>query len=63
MMIIPEFCGMFSFRIFKNFDTTPGKFLKKIKLRIAKELLDRGKPIHEVTQKTGYSAHYIKQHL
>jgi AraC-like DNA-binding protein len=50
-------------RLFKTFDTTPGKFLKKVKLKLAKEMLQNGATMEEVVLQTGYSAHYIKEHL
>jgi len=50
-------------RIFKSFDTTPGKFLKKVKLKMAFEMLNDGTPIGDVSMKVGYSAGYIRKEL
>jgi hypothetical protein len=50
-------------RLFKTYDTTPGKFLKKVKLNIALNMLKKGTPMEDVVAQTGYTAHYIKQHL
>lgn len=50
-------------RTFKNFDTTPGKFLKKVKLDMAREMMKEELTIQEVVAKTGYSATYIKKNL
>ncbi|TNF45048.1 MAG: helix-turn-helix domain-containing protein, partial [Cytophagales bacterium] len=50
-------------RVFKNFETTPGKFLKKVKLEFAKEMLSKGIEIEEVSKKVGYSPSYIKKEL
>ncbi len=50
-------------RLFKTFDTTPGKFLKKVKLKLAKEMLQKGATMEDVVAQTGYSAHYIKENL
>jgi AraC-like DNA-binding protein len=50
-------------RQFKNFDTTPGKFMKTVKLNIARELLAKHVPMDEVVQKTGYSAAFIRKEL
>jgi AraC-like DNA-binding protein len=50
-------------RLFKNFETTPGKFMKRVKLNIAKELLKNGVPLEEVVIEVGYSAQYLKKEL
>jgi AraC-like DNA-binding protein len=50
-------------RIFKTYDTTPGKFMKKVKLNMASELFKSGKSIEEVVAKVGYSASYLKKEL
>jgi AraC-like DNA-binding protein len=50
-------------RQFKNFDTTPGKFMKTVKLNLARELLAQNVPMEEVVQKTGYSAAFIRKEL
>lgn len=50
-------------RIFKAFDTTPGKLLKKAKLEFASECLQQGIAIEEISAKTGYSAAFIKSEL
>ncbi len=50
-------------RLFKTFNTTPGRFLKKVKLKLAKDMLQKGATMEDVVAQTGYSAHYIKEHL
>jgi AraC-like DNA-binding protein len=50
-------------RMFKAFDTTPGRHLQKVKLELAKELLSAASPMSEVTTRTGYSARYIRKKL
>lgn len=50
-------------RMFKSFNTTPGKFLKTVKLNLAKQMLREGKPMQEVVAATGYSAQLIKSEL
>ena len=50
-------------RIFKSFDTTPGKFLKKVKLNNAKELTKQGTDWEEISKKTGYSVSFLRKHL
>jgi AraC-like DNA-binding protein len=50
-------------RQFKTFDTTPGKFMKAVKLGYARELLAQKTPMEEVVQKTGYSAAFIRKEL
>lgn len=50
-------------RMFKSFNTTPGKFLKTVKMNLAKQMLREGKPMQEVVAATGYSAHLIKSEL
>jgi AraC-like DNA-binding protein len=50
-------------RLFKTYETTPGRFLKKVKLNLAKELLKKGASMEDVVAQTGYTAHYIRQHL
>jgi AraC-like DNA-binding protein len=50
-------------RLFKTFEITPGKFMKKVKLDLAKELLKNGEQIEDVVIKTGYSASYLKKEL
>lgn len=50
-------------RMFKSFNTTPGKFLKKVKLDLARQMLREGKPMQDVTVATGYSAQLIKTEL
>jgi transcriptional regulator GlxA family with amidase domain len=50
-------------RQFKNFDTTPGKFMKTVKLDLARDLLAQHVPMEEVVQKTGYSAAFIRKEL
>ena len=50
-------------RMFKSFNTTPGKFLKTVKMNLAKQMLREGKPMQEVIAATGYSAQLIKSEL
>jgi AraC-like DNA-binding protein len=50
-------------RNFKKLGTTPGKFLKKIKLEQAKELLKEGVNVEEISKKIGYSSNYIRKEL
>ena len=50
-------------REFKTFNNTPGKFMKQVKLGIAKELLKQDVPIEVVATKTGYSENYLKKEL
>lgn len=50
-------------RNFKQFKTTPGKFLKKVKLEEAKRLLNKGIDMEEVAKTVGYSSQYIKKEL
>ncbi|HLO81866.1 MAG TPA: hypothetical protein VK166_12950 [Chitinophagaceae bacterium] len=50
-------------RQFKTFDTTPGKFMKTIKINYARELLKKQVPMEEVVAKVGYTAGFIKKEL
>jgi AraC-like DNA-binding protein len=50
-------------RQFKTFDTTPGKFMKTVKINYARELLKNKVPMDEVVNKVGYSASYIRKEL
>lgn len=50
-------------RNFKQFKTTPGKFLKKVKLEEAKRLLKKGIDMEEIAKTVGYSSQYIKKEL
>jgi AraC-like DNA-binding protein len=50
-------------RRFKNLGTTPGKFLKKVKISWAKSLLSEGKPLEEVARIVGYSERLLKIEL
>jgi AraC-like DNA-binding protein len=50
-------------RQFKVFETTPGKFMKTVKLNYARELLKNKVPLEEVVAKVGYSASFIKKEL
>lgn len=50
-------------RIFKNYGTTPGKYLKKIKLEHAKKLINEGTELEKVSQEIGYSLRYIRKEL
>ena len=50
-------------RIFKKFNTTPGKFLKEVKIRHAKTLLQSGVLLEDVAVQVGYSPRLLKQEL
>lgn len=50
-------------RLFKKFDTTPGKFLKTVKMKLAKDLVKNGESMEKIVEKTGYTAQYIKKNL
>lgn len=50
-------------RIFKSFNTTPGKFLKSVKMKLARQMLRDGKTMQDVVSVTGYSAQLIKTEL
>lgn len=50
-------------REFKVFGTTPGKFMKKVKIQYARELLAENTPMEEVVRITGYSASFIIKEL
>jgi hypothetical protein len=50
-------------RLFKKFDTTPGKFLKSVKIKLAMDLHKKGESMENIVSKTGYTAQYIKKHL
>lgn len=50
-------------RQFKTFDTTPGKFMKTVKINYARELLKNRVPMEEVVAKVGYTAGFIKKEL
>lgn len=50
-------------RQFKTFETTPGKFMKEVKLDQARDLLSNGSTMEQVVAKVGYSAAYLKKHI
>jgi AraC-like DNA-binding protein len=50
-------------RQFKAFGTTPGRFMKQVKLDYARELLQQKVPIDEVALKVGYSPQFIRKEL
>ena len=50
-------------RNFREFNITPGKFLKRVKLNYAKKLLDEGNSIEEVANRVGYSTRFLKNEL
>jgi AraC-like DNA-binding protein len=50
-------------RQFKAFDTTPGRFMKQVKLDFARELLQQQVPMDEVALKVGYSPQFIRKEL
>jgi AraC-like DNA-binding protein len=50
-------------RQFKTFDTTPGKFMKTVKINYARELIKEKVPMDEIVRRVGYSAGFIKKEL
>jgi AraC-like DNA-binding protein len=50
-------------RQFKAFGTTPGRFMKQVKLEYARELLQQQVPIEEIALKVGYSPLFIRKEL
>jgi AraC-like DNA-binding protein len=46
-------------RQFKSLGTTPGKFMKKVKISWAKKLLNEGKDLEEVAKIVGYSPRFL----
>jgi AraC-like DNA-binding protein len=50
-------------RKFKQLGTTPGKFLKKVKISWAKTLLKNGLDIEEVSKTVGYSPKFLDTEL
>lgn len=50
-------------RQFKAFKTTPGRFMKRVKLDYARELLQQNTPMEEVARTIGYSAQFIRKEL
>ncbi|MBN3584780.1 helix-turn-helix transcriptional regulator [Algoriphagus aestuarii] len=50
-------------RNFREFNITPGKFLKKVKLEYGKQLLNDGKSLEEVASIIGYSTRFLKNEL
>ena len=50
-------------RQFKVFDTTPGKFLKQVKISWAQELLDDNAELEHIATLTGYSVAFLKKEL
>jgi AraC-like DNA-binding protein len=50
-------------RIFKKFNTTPGRFLKEVKIRHARNLLNSGVVLEEVALRVGYSTKLLKKEL
>jgi AraC-like DNA-binding protein len=50
-------------RQFKQLGTTPGKYLKKVKIAWAHQLLKEGVEIDEVARKIGYSSKFIKNEI
>jgi AraC-like DNA-binding protein len=50
-------------RQFKVFNTTPGKFMKKVKLEYARELLEGQVPMDVVVGRVGYTANFIRKEL
>jgi AraC-like DNA-binding protein len=50
-------------RNFREFNITPGKFLKKVKLKHARQLLKEGNSLEEVASQIGYSVRFLKNEL
>jgi AraC-like DNA-binding protein len=50
-------------RKFKQLGTTPGKFLKKVKISWAKTLLKNGIDIEEVSKTVGYSPKFLSSEI
>lgn len=50
-------------RNFRDFNITPGKFLKNVKLKLAKQLLKEGKSLDEVADAIGYSRRFLRKEL
>jgi AraC-like DNA-binding protein len=50
-------------RQFKHFGTTPGKFLKKVKISWAKTLLKQGMELENIAKTTGYSTRLLNNEL
>lgn len=50
-------------RNFKKLDTTPGKFLKQVKLKQARILIQSGLPLEEIALSIGYSTKFLKNEL
>ncbi|MDG1275862.1 MAG: helix-turn-helix domain-containing protein [Algoriphagus sp.] len=50
-------------RNFKKMGTTPGKFLKKVKLKQAQEFHKSGLSLEEIASKIGYSVKFLKNEL
>lgn len=50
-------------REFKVFSTTPGKFMKKVKIQYARELLAGQTAMEEIVRLTGYSASFINKEI
>ena len=50
-------------RNLKKLGTTPGKFLKQVKLRKAEELLKSGVNLQEIAIQVGYSTKFLKHEL
>ncbi|MDN3205967.1 helix-turn-helix domain-containing protein [Algoriphagus sediminis] len=50
-------------RKFKKLGTTPGKFLKKVRIKKAKKLLKEGVSLEVISEKMGYSINLLKKEL
>lgn len=50
-------------RQFKRFGTTPGKFLKKVKISWAKKLLKEGMEMEDIAKTIGYSTRLLSEEL
>lgn len=48
-------------RKFKKHDTTPGKFIQKVKGEIARELYEQGTSLAQISSRVGYSERYVKE--
>jgi AraC-like DNA-binding protein len=50
-------------RQFKSYNTTPGKFLKKVRMKMARDMMDKNIPLDDIALKVGYSAYFLKKNL
>ena len=50
-------------RVFNRLGTTPGRFLKEVKLKIAMDMVQDGRTISAIQKRTGYSQRFLKEEL